>query len=71
MPEVTGQGPAAARARLESLGFTVTVDPNRVPSDRPAGSVAQTNPPAGSRVSRGSAITLQISSGPSTPPPGG
>ncbi|QHC66013.1 PASTA domain-containing protein [Rathayibacter sp. VKM Ac-2759] len=71
VPEVTGQGPAAARARLESLGFTVTVDPNRVPSDRPAGSVAQTNPPAGSRVSRGSAITLQISSGPSTPPPGG
>ncbi|MWV49229.1 PASTA domain-containing protein [Rathayibacter sp. VKM Ac-2803] len=71
VPEVTGQSPAAATARLKGLGFTVTVDPNRVPSDRPAGTVAQTNPPAGSRVSRGSAITLQISAGPATPPPGG
>ncbi|TCL81404.1 MULTISPECIES: transglycosylase domain-containing protein [unclassified Rathayibacter] len=71
VPEVTGQNPAAATARLRELGFVVTVDPNRVPSDRPAGSVAQTNPPAGSRLSRGAPIALQISAGPSTPPPRG
>jgi len=71
VPEVTGQNPAAATARLREAGFTVSVDPNRVPSDRPAGSVAQTNPPAGSRLARGAAISLQISAGPSTPTPGG
>ncbi|MBF4462870.1 MULTISPECIES: penicillin-binding protein [unclassified Rathayibacter] len=70
VPQLAGQSPAVATARLRELGFTVTVSPDRVPSDRPAGTVAQTNPPAGSRIARGAAITLQLSAG-STAPPGG
>ncbi|KQQ21142.1 hypothetical protein ASF48_11470 [Rathayibacter sp. Leaf299] len=69
VPEVTGQSPAAASERLRQLGFRVSVDPVRVPSDRPAGTVAQTSPPAGSRIARGSAVVLQVSAGPATPPP--
>ncbi|PPH17235.1 MULTISPECIES: transglycosylase domain-containing protein [unclassified Rathayibacter] len=71
VPQVTGQSPSAAAARLRSVGFTVRVDTSPVPSDRPAGTVAQTNPPAGSRVSRGAEITLQISAGPGAPPRAG
>ncbi|PPI21779.1 penicillin-binding protein [Rathayibacter sp. AY1B1] len=71
VPQVTGQSPSAAAARLRSVGFRVRVDTSPVPSDRPAGTVAQTNPPAGSRVSRGAEITLQISAGQATPPPAG
>ncbi|PPG40351.1 penicillin-binding protein [Rathayibacter sp. AY1D1] len=71
VPQVTGQSPSAAASRLRSVGFTVRVDTSPVPSDRPAGKVAQTNPPAGSRVSRGAEITLQISAGPGAPPRAG
>jgi membrane peptidoglycan carboxypeptidase len=71
VPQVTGQSPSAAAARLRSVGFTVRVDTSPVPSDRPAGTVAQTNPPAGSRVSRGAEITLKISAGPGAPPRAG
>ncbi|WP_420893255.1 PASTA domain-containing protein [Rathayibacter rathayi] len=49
---------------MRSVGFTVRTDATAVPSDRPAGTVARTNPPAGSRVSKGVEITLQISAGP-------
>ncbi|PPH36173.1 penicillin-binding protein [Rathayibacter sp. AY1E3] len=71
VPQVTGQSPSAAAARLRSVGFTVRVDTSPVPSDRPTGTVAQTNPPAGSRVSRGAEITLKISAGPGAPPRAG
>ncbi|PPH20949.1 hypothetical protein C5C31_10600 [Rathayibacter rathayi] len=64
VPPVTGQSSAAAAACLRSVGFTVRTDATAVPSDSPAGTVARTNPPAGSRVSKGVEITLQISAGP-------
>ncbi|PPI51631.1 transglycosylase domain-containing protein [Rathayibacter iranicus] len=69
VPQVTGQSPAAATARLRSAGFTVRVDGTPIPCDRPAGSVAQTDPPAGARAAKGTAITLQISAGRGDPPP--
>ena len=58
--------------RKTTMWLVLTVDPARVPSDRPAGSVAGTNPPAGSRVARGTAIVLRVSAGPTpSPTPGG
>ncbi|KZX21425.1 penicillin-binding protein [Rathayibacter tanaceti] len=71
VPQVTGQSPAVATARLRSVGFTVRVDAAPVPSDRPAGTVARTDPPAGSRVAKGAQITLRISAGTAAPSPGG
>jgi membrane peptidoglycan carboxypeptidase len=65
IPDVRGLSVPEASAALTAAGFTVAVDP--IPLDVepvvPAGLVAATNPPAGTRAPRGSVITLRISSG--------
>ncbi len=63
LPDFTGQTVASATAQLSALGFTVTVSPDQVQSAQPAGTVASTDPPAGTRVSSGYDITINVSDG--------
>ena len=74
VPDVTGKSPAEAQSLLEGLGLTASVDSTPVPSDQPVGTVASTDPSAGSSVDPGSSVTIQVSSGQqtgSTAPPTG
>jgi serine/threonine-protein kinase len=67
VPDVTTQEPAAAAATLGAAGFQVTQV--SVPHDTvPVGKVVGTDPLAGTPLPKGSAVTLQVSSGPSTIP---
>ena len=67
VPDVTTQEPAAAAATLGAAGFQVTQV--SVPHDTvPVGKVVGTDPIAGTPLPRGSTVTLQVSSGPSTIP---
>lgn len=62
VPAVAGQSTAAATAALEQAGFDVT--PVLVPDDRIAqGLAVGTDPPAGTKVDEGSAVTLSLSLG--------
>jgi serine/threonine-protein kinase len=64
VPDVTGQPYLNAKSALEGQGFTVSrVD---VQSDSAPGVVVATEPVAGTEVSKGSKITLQVSKGPAT-----
>jgi membrane peptidoglycan carboxypeptidase len=63
LADYSGQTVTAATAQLTTLGFTVTVSPNEVPSAEPEGTVDSTNPPAGTRVSTGYDITINVSDG--------
>ena len=71
VPDVSGKTPDQATSLLQGLGLDVTVDQTPIPSDQPAGTVASTDPSAGSTVDPGASITLQLSSGqnPATPGP--
>jgi hypothetical protein len=71
VPDVTGQTPAAAQTQLEGLGLTVTVDPTPIDGTQPAGQVAATNPSAGSSISSGGQVTIQVSNGMSATVPSG
>ncbi|WP_314148622.1 penicillin-binding protein [uncultured Leifsonia sp.] len=74
VPDVTGKSPAEAQSLLEGLGLSASVDSTPVASDQPAGTVASTDPSAGSSVDPGSSVTIQVSSGQqtgSTAPPTG
>jgi len=62
IPDVAGRSPEDAKALLESLGFTYN-DGGVKPSDAPAGTVAYTDPPAGTKVSKGYQITVFTSDG--------
>ena len=53
VPDVTGLEPAAAAARLESMGLTPIISSKRVASAIPEGLVAYTDPRTGSSVSSG------------------
>jgi len=64
VPNVAGKSEAAAKAALAAAGFNATVSPTPVYSDQPAGTVAGTDPAGGSRVVRGSLITITMSQGP-------
>ncbi len=66
IPDVTCKSVAEATAALKAVGFDVAVDPNKVASPCPDGTVAKTDP-AGS-TSKGSSISLQLSGGPGAPP---
>jgi membrane peptidoglycan carboxypeptidase len=66
VPNVVGMSVKDARTTLEGLGFAVDVV-GKVPSDLPAGLVAQTSPGAGSTMYTGSTISLYSSSGPTAP----
>ncbi len=63
MPDVTGQAPDAAQSQLQALGLTATIDATPVDSAQPAGQVASTNPAAGTAVSDGGSVTIQVSNG--------
>ena len=74
MPDVTGKSPDVAQKLLEGLGLDVTVDPTPVDSDKPAGTVAASDPAAGATLTDGDSITLTVSNGQKpapTPSPGG
>src|SRR5216684_3638456 len=64
MPAETGFPYDQAAAQLGSLGFRVTKA--EVESDQPAGTVLAETPPPNSSASKGSAITLSVSKGPTS-----
>jgi beta-lactam-binding protein with PASTA domain len=65
VPDVAGQNAFAALTTLQQAGFQVTAV--ETPSDTvPKGTAIGTDPPAGTPVDHGAALTLQVSSGPST-----
>lgn len=64
VPRVTGLTEAAATARLDRLGFKVSV--SRIQSSRPRGIVISQEPPPRTRVPRGSVVGLDVSRGPAT-----
>jgi len=66
IPEsVVSQSPDEATLALEELGLTVAEESTQVSSTAvPAGAVAGTDPAAGTRVTRSTVVTLQISTGP-------
>lgn len=57
VPDVLGTTPEKAKALLEDLGFGFA-DGGQVDSDKPAGTVVQTDPTAGTRVPNGKTITV-------------
>jgi membrane peptidoglycan carboxypeptidase len=71
VPNVVGMTVKDARSTLEGLGFVVDVI-GKIPSDLPAGLVAQISPDAGATMYNGSTISLYTSTGPAavttTPP---
>ncbi|MGV8967425.1 MAG: penicillin-binding protein [Cellulomonas sp.] len=72
VPSVVGKSESTARSILKSSGFNVTTAPAPVPSTEVAGTVASTSPAPWSSATKGSVITLTLSSGPApdlTPPP--
>lgn len=62
IPDLSGKSVSDAKQALQNLGFTVQQG-NKVDSNQPEGSVASTNPTAGSPLVIGSAVTLNISNG--------
>jgi eukaryotic-like serine/threonine-protein kinase len=65
VPGVAGQDPFTAAATLTGAGFQVTV--GEIPNDTvPRGVVVGTYPPQDTMIPRGAAITLLVSSGPTT-----
>lgn len=62
IPDVTGRSPEDAKALLESLGFTYN-DGGSKPSAETTGTVAYTDPAAGTKVSKGYQITVYTSDG--------
>jgi membrane peptidoglycan carboxypeptidase len=65
LPDFAGQTVSAATATLNALQFTPVVSPNgEVPSAQPEGTVAYTDPAAGTRLSTGYGIvTIYVSDG--------
>ncbi|HWS57711.1 MAG TPA: penicillin-binding protein [Actinotalea sp.] len=63
VPDVAGRSESSARSILEDAGFNVRVSDAPTYSGQPAGTVAWTEPAAGSRVVRGSVVTLVLSLG--------
>ncbi|GAA4175036.1 transglycosylase domain-containing protein [Gryllotalpicola koreensis] len=62
IPDLTGKTPQEAQSVLQGLGF-VYQDGGPQASDQAAGTVASTNPPMGTTVSKGSAVTVYTSDG--------
>jgi membrane peptidoglycan carboxypeptidase len=63
VPDVAGLSVDAAKKKLKDAKLNVKVADGQVPSQQPAGSVAGTEPGAGSKVDRGTAVQLLVSSG--------
>ncbi len=62
VPDLRGASAATAESTLEGLGFE-PIEGDEVNDSAPAGTVAQTDPPAGASVAKGSSVTYQLSSG--------
>lgn len=65
VPELVGLASADARSTLDDLGLTYRLISRT--SDQPAGTVIDTDPPAGQEVPAGARVTLVIASAPRTP----
>jgi membrane peptidoglycan carboxypeptidase len=63
VPNVAGMSVKAAISRLKAAGFNPTADGGFVNSKYPAGRVAGTSPPGGSRVQPGTTVQISISNG--------
>lgn len=69
VPDVRGMRVSDAVHALRAAGFHTSVDPNPVASDQYAkGTVADTNPGAGSSAQPGTTVTIYVSQGPTQPP---
>jgi eukaryotic-like serine/threonine-protein kinase len=67
IPNVAGQDQVAAQSALQTAGFQVTVQP--APSNTvPAGKVIATTPAAGTKAPKGTTVTMQVSTGPTSTP---
>src|SRR5690606_33335779 len=62
IPNLAGKTPEDAKALLESLGFIYAAGGAK-PSDAPIGTVAYSDPPAGTKVSKGYQIKVYTSDG--------
>jgi len=67
VPPLAGQPAGDAQAALEADGFAVTVA-KQFSDTVPAGSVIGTQPASGTKIPRGSPVTLMVSKGPQTFP---
>jgi membrane peptidoglycan carboxypeptidase len=64
LPDFAGQTVDSATAQLTALGFDIAPAPaNEVASDQPEGTVAYTDPAAGSKLSQGYDVTIYVSDG--------
>jgi membrane peptidoglycan carboxypeptidase len=63
LPDFAGQTVTSATAQLQALGFQVTVSSKQVHSAQPAGTVASTNPGAGTKISAGYTVEIYVSDG--------
>jgi eukaryotic-like serine/threonine-protein kinase len=63
VPDLSGQSPDDASARLEELGLVATSS-EEFSDDVPAGEVVGTEPGAGASVERGAEVVLRVSRGP-------
>ena len=65
VPNVVGLTQAEAKTQIEQAGFTWELNPDKVASDNVAeGSVASTDPTAGTQAEKGATVRVTISSGP-------
>ena len=65
VPNVVGLTQAEAKSQIEQAGFTWELNPDKVTSDTVAeGSVASTDPTAGTQAEKGATVRVTISSGP-------
>jgi membrane peptidoglycan carboxypeptidase len=62
VPDLTGKSASDAKSTLEGLGFQYQ-DGGQVDSVQPSGTVASTNPPAGSSAGVGAVVTVYTSKG--------
>jgi serine/threonine-protein kinase len=63
VPNLRGEAPNDAVQALQELGFQVNQNAEQVDGGGQPGSVAGTNPAAGTRAQRGSQVTIQLSRG--------
>lgn len=64
VPELTNKTLAEATKQLESLGFTVASKPIEISDDSfEKGLVIKTNPPSGSKRTKGTIVTIYVSTG--------
>jgi membrane peptidoglycan carboxypeptidase len=68
VPDVRGKTVAEAEKILGDAGFVPQVNPQTVPAGGVPGTVAQTNPPAGSKQLLGSSVMIYVTNGQPPPP---